>query len=80
MAALRRDETGPIHTKNLVIPTSYTIPTVLYFEQTLPGPEPFAVSRIADRHAWLAGFMCALPDSSDLEPGPASLPDEFGSG
>src|SRR5215470_3375478 len=39
MAALRRDETGPIHTRNLVIPTSYIymIPSALYFEQTRPG-------------------------------------------
>jgi hypothetical protein len=51
MAALRRDETPPIHTKNLVIPTTYS------FEQPRAGGELFAICRILERHAWLAGVF-----------------------
>jgi hypothetical protein len=50
MAALRRDETGRIHTKNLVIPIAYIS------SMPRPGVELFASSRIADRYAWLAGL------------------------
>jgi hypothetical protein len=51
MAALRRDETSAIHTKNLVIPTSY------FFEQRRAGEELFATCCILERHAWLAGVF-----------------------
>jgi hypothetical protein len=51
MAALRRDETSPIHTKNLVIPITYS------FQQPRAGEELFAICRIFQRHAWLAGFF-----------------------
>ena len=80
MAALRRDETGPIHTKNLVIPIAYMIPVAYISSMPRPGVEPFASSRIGDRYAWLAGLMCPLPDSCDPAPGPARRADEFGSG
>ena len=55
MAALRRDETRPIHTKNLVIPIAYA------FEPPRTGEEPFAISRIPDRYAWLAGVRVGFP-------------------
>src|SRR6516162_4200200 len=55
MAALRRDETWPIHTKNLAIPIAYP------FEQPRAGEEPFAISRIPDRHAWLAAVCVGFP-------------------
>jgi hypothetical protein len=55
MAALRRDETSPIHTKNLVIPIAYP------FGQPCAGMEPFAIFRIPDRCAWLAGVCVGFP-------------------
>ena len=55
MAALRRDETRPIHTKNLVIPIAYP------FELPRGGEELFASSRILERHAWLAGVCVRFP-------------------
>jgi hypothetical protein len=55
MAALRRDETSPIHTENLVIPITYP------FGHLRADEEPFAISRIADRRAWLAGVCVGFP-------------------
>src|SRR5215813_276858 len=74
MAALRRDETGPIHTKSLVIPIAYP------FEQPRAGEEPFAMSRIPSVTLGWRGFLCRLPDFSGPAPDLASLAHEFGSG
>src|SRR5262249_62104242 len=38
--------------------------------------KPFAISRISDRHAWLAGF-CRLPDFSGAAADLAALLGEF---
>ena len=67
MTALRRDETRPIHTRNLAIPIAYP------FAPPRAGREPFAMSCISERHAWLAGVCVSFPDSSDCARSPQAL-------